>query len=101
MPDVRTDLLRVTGWRAARSGPTGDLVNTRTGRPAPAAAVLGDLVDHVRPALVAHGDERTVDDGVAEVLRRGNGAQQQRAVYERTHDLAAVVRAGVVATHAG
>ena len=100
-PGVRTELLRVAGWRAARSGLTGELVHPRSGRPAAAAADLADLVEHVRPALAAHGDERTVDDGVAELLRRGNGAQQQRAVYDRTHDLAAVVRAGVTATHVG
>ena len=100
-PDVRTELLRVAGWRAARSGLGGDLVDPRTGRPAPAADVVAALVEHVRPALVEHGDDRLVDDGIAELLRRGNGAVLQRAVYEQTQDLAAVVRAAVTATHAG
>ena len=99
VPDVRTELLRVAGWRAARSGLSGDLVDPRSGRPAPAADVLAALVAHVRPALARHGDEQVVDAGVAELLRRGSGAALQRAVFEETGDLAAVVRAAVAATH--
>ena len=100
-PDVRTEVLRVAGWRAARSGLSGDLVHPRTGRPAPAAEVLAALVEHVRPALARHGDEQRVDAGVAQVLRRGSGAVLQRAVFAETGDLAAVVRAAVTATHEG
>ncbi|MCW2678241.1 MAG: glutamate--cysteine ligase, partial [Modestobacter sp.] len=77
-----------------------DLVDPRTGRPAPAADVLRALVDHVRPALAAAGDEQLVTAGVADVLRRGTGAVLQRSVYAGTGDLAAVVRAAVAATHA-
>ena len=97
-PDVRTEVLRVAAWRAGRSGLTGDLVHPGTGRPAPAPDVLGDLLDHVRPALADAGDDRHVDDGVAALLRRGTGADLQRAVHERTGDLAAVTRAAVAAT---
>jgi carboxylate-amine ligase len=100
-PDVRTELLRVAGWRAARSGLTGELVDPRTWRPAPAADVLAALVEHVRPALARHGDEQRVTDGVAELLRRGTGADLQRDVFGATGDLAAVVRAAVAATHEG
>jgi carboxylate-amine ligase len=98
-PDVRTEVLRVAGWRAARSGLSGDLVDPRTGRPAPAADVLAALVEHVRPALGRHGDQDLVAAGVTDLLRRGSGAVLQRAVYEETADLAAVVRAAVTATH--
>jgi carboxylate-amine ligase len=99
--DVRTDLLRVAGWRAGRSGLTGDLVHPLTSRPASAADVLGALIDHVRPALHDSGDLALVERGVAEVLRRGTGATEQRIVFDRTGDLAAVVRAAVTATHGG
>jgi glutamate---cysteine ligase / carboxylate-amine ligase len=98
-PDLPTEVLRLAGWRAARSGLAGDLVDPRTGRPAPAADVLHALVDHVRPALLAAGDDRRVRDGVAEVLVRGNGAALQRRLYAETGDLAEVVRAAVSATH--
>jgi glutamate---cysteine ligase / carboxylate-amine ligase len=95
---VRTEILRLSAWRAGRSGLGGDLVHPRTGRPAPAADVLGDLLDHVRPALADVGDERRVSEGVAALLDRGTGADLQRRVHRRTGDLAAVVRAAVAIT---
>jgi carboxylate-amine ligase len=98
-PDVRSEVLRVAAWRAGRSGLTGDLVHPGTGRPAPAAAVLAALLDHVRPALADAGDEQRVADGVATVLDRGTGAEFQRRVHAQTGDLAAVVRAAVEVTH--
>ena len=98
-PEVRTELLRVAGWRAGRSGLTGDLVDPRTGRPAPAAEVVHALVAHVREALTDSGDLDLVEHGLAEVLRRGTGATRQREVFDLTGNLAAVVRAAVAATH--
>jgi len=98
-PEVRTEVLRLAGWRAGRSGLTGDLVDPRTGRPAPAAAVLAGLLDHVRPALDAAGDLDRVERGVADLLRRGTGSTLQLAVFAGTGDLGAVVRAAVEATH--
>jgi carboxylate-amine ligase len=97
-PAVRAEVLRVAAWRAGRSGLTGDLVHPLTGAPAPAAEVLGALLDHVRPALADAGDEHRVADGVAALLHRGTGADLQRRVYEETGDLAAVVRAAVAVT---
>ena len=78
----------------------GGLVDPRSGRPAPAADVVRTLVAPVRPALPDSGDVDRVEDGVAELLRRGNGATMQRAVYAQSGDLAAVVRAAVSTTHA-
>ncbi|WP_299950894.1 glutamate--cysteine ligase [uncultured Modestobacter sp.] len=98
-PAVRAELVRVAGWRAGRSGLTGDLVDPRTGRPAPAPQVVRALVEHVRPALADAGDLERVTAGLAELARRGSGATLQRAVAGETGDLAAVVRAAVAATH--
>ncbi len=97
-PDVRAELVRAAGWRAGRSGTSGDLVDPRTGVPAPAAEVVGALLAHVRPALADAGDLATVQRGVAEVLRRGTGADLQRAVFAETGDPTAVVRRAVAAT---
>jgi carboxylate-amine ligase len=99
-PDVPAEVLRLAGWRASRSGLDADLVDPRTGRPAPAADVLRALVEHVRPALADADDEERITAGVAGVLGRGSGAVLQRSVYRETDDLAAVVRAAVAATHA-
>jgi carboxylate-amine ligase len=98
-PEVRAELVRAAAWRAGRSGLAGDLVDPRSGRPAPAAEVVGALVAHVRPALADAGDLPAVERGVAELLRRGSGADLQRAVYAETGDLTAVVRRAVAATH--
>lgn len=98
VPAVRSEILRLAAWRAGRSGLTGDLVHPLTGRPAPAADVLGVLLDTARPALRDAGDEQRVEDGVREALRRGTGAELQRAVHRRTGDLAAVVREAVALT---
>jgi glutamate---cysteine ligase / carboxylate-amine ligase len=100
-PEVPARILRLATWRAGRSGVTGDLVHPRTGRSAPAVDVLGDLLEHVRPALVDAGDDRRVSAGIADILRRGTGADLQRRVHRDTGgDLRAVVRAAVEITTA-
>ncbi|MGY1722336.1 carboxylate-amine ligase [Blastococcus sp. SYSU DS0533] len=101
VPEAPAEVLRLAGWRASRSGLSGELVHPRTGRPAPAGDVLADLLEHVRPALADAGDEQRVRDGVAALLTRGTGADLQRQVHRETGDLAAVVRAAVEATTAG
>jgi carboxylate-amine ligase len=97
-PEVPAAVLRVAAWRAGRSGLAGDLVHPLTGRPAPAADVVGALLDHVRPALADAGDEQRATDGLAALLRRGTGADLQRRVHGETGDLTAVVRAAVAVT---
>ena len=83
VPQPRTELLRAATWRAARSGLTGDLVSPLTGTPLPAADVVAQLVEHVRPALAEAGDLEWVERQVATVLRRGNGAIQQLGLAGR------------------
>jgi carboxylate-amine ligase len=91
-PDpVRTDLLRLAMWRASRSGIEEDLVHPVTRRAAPAADVVTALLDHVTPALERYGDLETVHDLLGQVMREGNGARRQRAVYEREGDITQVV----------
>ncbi|WP_315097217.1 glutamate--cysteine ligase [uncultured Cellulomonas sp.] len=91
----RTELLRAATWRAARSGLTGDLVSPLTGKPLPAAEVVAQLVEHVRPALVETGDLDWVERHVATVLRRGNGAIQQLGWRAEGADDDEVVRRAV------
>ncbi|KQS97129.1 carboxylate-amine ligase [Cellulomonas sp. Leaf395] len=95
VPQPRTELLRAATWRAARSGLTGDLVSPLTGTPLPAAEVIAQLVDHVRPALAEAGDLEWVERHVATVLRRGNGAIQQLGWRAEGADDDEVVRRAV------
>jgi carboxylate-amine ligase len=100
-PEVRHEVVRAAHWRAARSGLSGELVDPRTWRPAPAAEVVGGLLEHVRPALEVTGDEAEVRELAAAVVGRGNGADRQRAAYARRGELKDVLAAVVEATAAG
>jgi glutamate---cysteine ligase / carboxylate-amine ligase len=77
---VRTELIRLAGWRAGRSGLGGELLDPVTARPAPAADVLGTLLEHAGPALDRAGDGELARAGVARLLRAGTGADTQRAI---------------------
>lgn len=97
-PQPRTELVRVAAWRAARSGLDGDLLSPATGRPAPAADVVAELVRHVTPALERTGDAAWVRDAVDDLLARGNGARRQRRWREEGADDAELVRRAVERT---
>ncbi len=90
-PDVPTAMIRLAGWQAGRAGLEGNLLDPMTSQPRKAADVLGDLVRHVRAALEDNGDADLVDERLAAVLARGNGAQRQRSVFEKTGRLSDVV----------
>jgi len=90
---VRTEILRLAAWQAGWAGVDGALLDPSTWRPAPAVEVLDRLVEHVAPALEDANELVTVRALLGAVFRRGNGARCQRAAFERTGDLATVVRA--------
>lgn len=93
----RTDLLRAAHWRASRHGLGDTLVHPDAAALRPAREVLEALVAAVRPALEESGDVDRVTDGVERVLAE-SGASRQRAAFERTGELAAVVRDLVLRT---
>lgn len=97
-PQPRAEEVRVAGWRAARSGLTGDLVSPGTGRPVRAAQAVDELVRHVAPALERTGDLAWVREHLDTLLRRGNGAQQQRRWRHEGADDAELVRRAVRST---
>jgi glutamate---cysteine ligase / carboxylate-amine ligase len=90
----RVELLRLAGWRAARSGLDGSLIDAG-GRPAPAQRVVRALLEHVTPALQDSGEYDVVHDLTDAVLGRGNGSMLQREVYRRGGSLAEVVACAV------
>ncbi|MFC7403693.1 carboxylate-amine ligase [Georgenia alba] len=91
IPDVPVTMLRLASWQAARAGMSGDLVDPLTMRRAAAWDVVERLVDHVRPALRANGDDGLVQEGLERIRLHGTGAHRQRAVHERTGTLEDVV----------
>jgi glutamate---cysteine ligase / carboxylate-amine ligase len=83
------ELVRAAGWRAARDGMSGELVDLVSGRPrlAPAWDLVARLVERVTPQLDAVGDLDVVTAGLSELRTAGTGAERQRAAYDRRGSL--------------
>jgi carboxylate-amine ligase len=79
-------------WRAARDGLEGAGLDPLSGDLRPTWDLLDLLVERVRPALRARGDEELVAQLLARVRAEGSGAARQRAVFARSGDLDAVAR---------
>ena len=69
----------------------GTLVDLVEGRTAPAGAVVGRLLAHLRPALEAAGDWDEVSGLVARTMAAGNGAMRQRTAFTRRAEMADVL----------
>jgi glutamate---cysteine ligase / carboxylate-amine ligase len=89
--DHSVSLLRLAHWRAARSGLSEELLHPLAMRPMPAEEVVRALLEHIDDALADCGDLNRAREGIATLLRRGNGARVQRALMERTGSLRDVV----------
>lgn len=85
------EVMEASTWRAARYGLGGTLVSPITQRAEPAATVIGELLDVVADGLELHGDTERVVASVKRTIERGNGADRQRASYQRNGDLRDVV----------
>jgi carboxylate-amine ligase len=94
-------LLRAAGWRAARFGLANELWDLVDGRLRPASDVLDHLVDVLQPALRRIGDADAVRGGIDRVLRRGTGADLQRADHARRGEARDVVSAASERTASG
>ncbi|KOV96540.1 carboxylate--amine ligase [Streptomyces sp. NRRL B-3648] len=90
-PDPGVSLLRMADWQAARYGIEEDLLDPVTLRPRPAPQVLRSLLEYTGDALTESGDAERAERAVAELLRTGNGAREQRGLLERTGSLRDVV----------
>jgi carboxylate-amine ligase len=99
-PTVRTGLIRLANWRAARSGLDGPLLDPLTSRPRRAADVGATLLEHVGPALVEAGDLDRVTAAWSDLRQRGTGAAAQRA-WTADHGLAGMVLRAAAATTDG
>ncbi len=87
----RGELLRAATWRAAKVGIGDRLVHPMHQELVPARDAIASLIELTKPALEVAGDLDAVNAMVEALFARGSGATRQRAVHERTGDLAAVV----------
>ncbi|MFI1279832.1 glutamate--cysteine ligase [Streptomyces sp. NPDC020858] len=88
---IGTSLLRLASWRAGRSGLDGPLLHPETMRETSAVDAVETLYRYVRQALVDHGDDERVRDGIAHLHERGNGARIQRRLRDDEGTLASVI----------
>jgi carboxylate-amine ligase len=79
-PAPPPELLEAAAWHAARYGLAGDVHDPHDLCLRPAAEVLHDALDYVKPALYRAGDQRYVSQVVDRMLDEGNGAIRVRRV---------------------
>jgi carboxylate-amine ligase len=89
--EVSPPLGRAALWRAARSGLEGELVDIDGPVSRPAADVVSDLVQSLRPQLEAAGDWDAISDLSRRVLIAGTSAARQRRALRRRGRLTDVV----------
>ena len=82
---------RAALWRAARSGLEGDLVDVSGPASRPAAEVVTELVDSLRPQLEHNGDWETVSELTRKTLAVGTSSARQRRALRRRGRLTDVV----------
>lgn len=80
---------RENKWRAIRYGLDADLV-TLEGKPRPLRDDLNDWLTQLQPLAEKLGYQVYMER-LAQIIARGNSSQRQRAVYQRTGSLEAVV----------
>jgi carboxylate-amine ligase len=78
-------------WRAIRRGLDARLYDFGTGEEKGVRQTARDLLVRLRPVAQDLGCEAELD-GVSEILRRGTGAELQRAAYEKRGSLEDVVK---------
>lgn len=98
LPVVRSEVLRVARWRAARHGLAGELVHPESWVLRPAADVVRRLLGRLRPDLEEHGEWEEVARRIEHVLERGGAAERYRRLMARTGDLREVTAAAVAET---
>jgi glutamate---cysteine ligase / carboxylate-amine ligase len=101
-PSFHRILTTENKWLAARHGleaPVMDLVTGRRNR-VPIAQLVRRTLRDVEPHARELGCERELE-GVAEILARGNGAEQQLRVWNANRDIAEVVEDLATATEVG
>ena len=82
---------RAALWRAARSGLEGDLVDISAPAARPAADVVTEMVDSLRPQLEDSGDWETVSELSRQALIAGTSSARQRRALRRRGRLTDVV----------
>ncbi|MGI8774698.1 MAG: glutamate--cysteine ligase [Actinomycetota bacterium] len=90
LPDHKAWTIRENKWRAARYGLDAEIIRDEEGNLLSLRRSISDLVEQLLPTAEKLGCQQDLLR-VMDILERGTSATRQREVYERTHDLSAVV----------
>jgi carboxylate-amine ligase len=91
LPDSHPVLAHENKWRAARYGLRATVIDLAQGGPVPITGLIERTLRQIDPDARAIGCDRELD-GVRRILRDGNGADRQLAVYAATGDPREVAR---------
>jgi carboxylate-amine ligase len=99
IPSYHRILTTENKWLAARYGLQAPVMDLATGRRnrVPVAKLVRRTLKELEPHARELGCEAELE-GIAEIVRKGNGADRQRRVWHKTDEIAAVVRAIADAT---
>jgi carboxylate-amine ligase len=95
------ELIEENKWRAVRWGLNGNLVDLGRAQQAPASDLIRELISWFIDDVVDELGSRKDVEYAFRILSEGTSADRQLAVYERTHDLKAVVDSLIVETAEG
>jgi carboxylate-amine ligase len=84
-PEIPDRVLAAAARAAARHGSAALVVSPGRAGLAPAETVLDELMTAVAPALEESGDACLLSDLLTDRLRRGSGAERQRALWRLGH----------------
>ena len=93
-------LLDENRWRASRYGIDGQLIDFGQKRAVETRSLIHEILEFIAPEVDELGSQREMAH-VERILVEGTGADRQLAVWERTHDLKAVVDHIVAETYEG
>jgi glutamate---cysteine ligase / carboxylate-amine ligase len=102
IPSYHRILTSENKWLAARYGLEAPVMDLATGRRnrVPLAQLVRRKVRELVPHAQELGSERELE-GIEDILRRGNGADRQRRVFNANRDIVEVVREIADATEVG
>jgi carboxylate-amine ligase len=89
--DCHPTMVRQNKWRACRYGLDAQLVNPSSRKPSPVRTIVRELVNDLGATALAL-DCRPYLDSNLDRIEQPSGSERQRATFERTGDLAEVVR---------
>src|SRR5213594_3269720 len=96
----RRRLLDENRWRASRYGIDGKLIDFGKEAEVDTRSLLHELLDFVSTEAKELGSEKEMAH-IERIMREGTGADRQLGVWERTHDMKAVVDNIVTETYEG